>query len=160
MQHVYWVIENELAGRPGPECCPWKPADLAAAGIRAIVSLAGPIRMGELRGAGIEVLPVQQPMILLETEPDRERFVEVMPLVVEFIDRHRNQGTKVLVHCHYGCDRTGAVLACYLVTRKGLSADDAVAHVRAANPNALSAEGYAEAVATYARILASRKDVR
>lgn len=160
LQHVYWAIENELAGRPGPDCRPWNPRELSAAGIRAMVSLAGPIRMGELRQAGIDVLPVQQPMILLEREPDRERFVELMPLVVEFIDRHRSEGTKVLVHCHYGCDRTGTVLACYLVARGNLSPTDAIAKVRSANPRALSAPGYAEAVSTYARLLESRNASR
>lgn len=157
MKHIYWVIDNELGGRAGPQLYPWTARELIQAGIGAVVSLAGGVKYADLRAAGIEVLPVPQPMILLEDEPQRERFLDIMPLVVHFIDKARGAGRGTLVHCHYGRDRTGAVLACYLVEREGLSPDEAVARVRAANPLALAAPGYPEAVTTFRRLLDQRE---
>lgn len=156
MDHLYWVIDKELAGRPGPQLHPWTARELVQAGIGAVVSLAGPVRTGDLRGAGIKILPVHQPMVLLCSEVERERFLEVMPIVTDFIDRCRAERRGVLVHCYYGCDRTGAVLACYLVANLGLTPDQAIARVRAANPQALAAQGYAECVSTFQRLIEQR----
>ena len=47
-----------------------------------------------------------------------------------------------LVHCHAGKDRTGAVLAGYLIRYQGLSPDEATRLVRQANPIAMTAPGY------------------
>jgi protein-tyrosine phosphatase len=46
--------------------------------------------------------------------------------------------------------RTGTVLACYLV-RRGLSADEALARVRAARPGAVETRAQEAAVRTYAQ---------
>ena len=158
MQQIYWVIENELAGRAGPEKFPWDPHELKSAGVGAIVSLAGPVNAQSLRYAGIRHLPVHQPMVLLETEEMRERFLEVMPLIIDFIDTCRDERVGVLVHCYHGCDRTGAILACYLIAREGLSATDAVERIRAVNPDALSAFGYEAAVETFERLTRRQGD--
>ena len=48
----------------------------------------------------------------------------------------------MLVHCNAGKDRTGLLLAYYLVSRKGLSAKRALKILRRLNPDALSASGY------------------
>lgn len=146
---IYWVIENELAGRPGPVKAPWTPATLKAAGFGGIVSLCEAGRTEKIRAAGIKHLPVYRPMILLQDESEREMFLSVMPSVLSFVDRCREAGDAVIVHCHHGFDRTGAVLASYLIAREGLTADEAIARVRAANPDAMSADGYAEAVHTF-----------
>jgi hypothetical protein len=156
VEHIYWVIERELAGRPGPQLHAWTARELIQSGIGAVVSLAGPVRTSDLRQAGIKILPVHQPMILLSSEIERERFLEVMPIVTDFIDRCRAEQRGVLVHCHYGCDRTGAVLACYLLAKLGITPEEAIARVRAANPLALAADGYAESVTTFQRLLNQR----
>lgn len=50
----------------------------------------------------------------------------------------------VLVHCNSGKDRTGLLLAYYMVSRKGLSAKRALKMLRRLKPDALSASGYTE----------------
>jgi protein-tyrosine phosphatase len=100
-----------------------------------------------LQAAGIRHLPLYQPMILLESTAERRQFLEVVPPVLRFLDELREkQSLPAIVHCHYGRDRTGCVLACCLVARVGLTADGAIALVRERQPAALSASGYAEAV--------------
>ena len=66
---------------------------------------------------------------------------------MEFIHARIEAGNPVLVHCHAGADRTGAILAGYLVLYHRMSAEEAIIRVRAANPCAMAAPGYIEAVA-------------
>ena len=40
MKHVFWVYDNELAGRPGPGIAPWQLSELKAGGFDMILSLA------------------------------------------------------------------------------------------------------------------------
>jgi hypothetical protein len=153
MREVYWVEEGVLGGRCGPELAPWDVTELHAAGVRAIVSLD---RFGVepegLRQVDIAHLPLYRPMILLETEFDRRQFLDIVPPVLDFVQQMEQERRPVLVHCYYGRDRTGCVLACCLVARRGLTADEAIRQVRTLQPEALSASGYAEAVELFERI--------
>ena len=67
MQHIFWVIENELAGRPGPNEEAWCPEELYVGGFRAVLTLnsgAG-VNAAALRKAGLAhhriALPVKAP---------------------------------------------------------------------------------------------------
>jgi protein-tyrosine phosphatase len=147
MRMVYWIEEASLGGRCGPACVPWQPAELFAAGVGGVVSLdAECVDQAELRKAGLEHLPLYQPMVLLHDEPSRRMFVQRVTPAFDFIDRVRQRGSSVVVHCHYGCDRTGALLACYLMARAGCDAKTAIDRIRSVQPLALRAWGYVEAV--------------
>lgn len=56
------------------------------------------------------------------------RSVKDMTTILDAIDRARDQGHRVYVHCWGGVGRTGTVAGCYLV-RHGLSGDQALAEV-------------------------------
>lgn len=152
MDEVYWVIDGVLAGRAGPEKRPWDPAELAAEGVGGIVSLCGPVDSHALRVVGIEHLPAYQPMILLESELERETFLDVVSQVLEFLEQIKAQQKATVIHCYHGCDRTGCVLSCVLIATQRLTAEQAIDRVKAANPFALAAYGYAEAVETFERL--------
>src|SRR5262245_17021426 len=118
MRNVYWLIESALAGRCGPACEPWNPRELHDGGIRAVVSLdREAVDESRLRAAGIEHLPLYQPMMLLHIEVYRRKFLQDIEPAFAFIDAMRERNAPVLVHCYYGCDRTGVVLASYLMAR-------------------------------------------
>jgi len=91
-------------------------------------------------------------MILLDTYARRAHFARQIPTMLEFIDRVRDRGEGVLVHCYHGLDRTGAVLASYLVAREGHTPLQAVRAVRRVQPLAMSAEGYDAAVTVFAQL--------
>ena len=55
--------------------------------------------------------------------------------LVEYVNRHLDRGTGVLVHCGAGYGRAGIVCISVLTSR-GMDLDDAVAAVRAARPAA------------------------
>ena len=53
-------------------------------------------------------------------------------------------GRPVLVHCHAGKDRTGVMLASYLMRYEGLAPEDAISYLRVLRSNVMSAPGYEE----------------
>lgn len=147
MKDIYWVMEDILAGRCGPARAGWEPAALRAAGFGGVVSLdPGDVDADALTAAGLDHLPLYLPMTLLLNEADRLGFLRALLPVFDFIDGIRRRPAATLVHCHYGLDRTGAVLACYLVARERFHARQAIDYIRQQRPQAMFAPGYAEAV--------------
>lgn len=70
--------------------------------------------------------------------------LEIFDRFDEVLDFHLPRREPVLVHCNSGKDRTGLLLAYYLVSRKELSAKRALKVLRRLKPNVLSASGYEE----------------
>ncbi|MGA2665850.1 MAG: dual specificity protein phosphatase family protein [Nitrososphaerales archaeon] len=65
--------------------------------------------------------------------PSQERLDEA----VRFIDSELGAGRAVLVHCLAGVGRTGSVLAAYMISTDGLTADQALARLRAMRPGSV-----------------------
>ena len=154
MKRVYWVIPETIAGRCGPEMAPWDCWDLHAGGIKAIVSLTEPDDETKSRDAEIEHLPLYFPAMLLMSERDYTYFLSFVPPFLDFADRVIDEGKPMMVHCTYGCDRTGAMISIYLVARHGYTAEDAIKKVRIHQPPAMSAEGYEQVVYHYEKLIA------
>ncbi|MGH2505376.1 MAG: protein-tyrosine phosphatase family protein [Ktedonobacterales bacterium] len=68
---------------------------------------------------------------------------------LDFIDQQRVAGRGVLVHCRIGEGRTGAILAAYLI-RQGATAEQALEHLRAFRPGAVSSPEQQRALAHFA----------
>lgn len=73
---------------------------------------------------------------------------------VAAIEQLLASGHRVAVHCRSGRGRSGTLAACYLVKAKGMSADEAIAHVRAVRKGAIENEPQEAAIRGYARGLA------
>ncbi|KAK4661754.1 uncharacterized protein QC763_707360 [Podospora pseudopauciseta] len=58
---------------------------------------------------------------------------------IEKVDEIRAKQTKfeIGVHCHYGFNRTGFLIVCYLVERLGWKVEDAIEHFAQARPNGI-----------------------
>jgi len=69
---------------------------------------------------------------------------------VAVVQRAKQEGGKVVVHCLAGRGRTGTMLACYFVST-GLSPEEALATVRALRPGSVETELQEDAVREYAR---------
>ena len=144
MEHIYWVIAGLLAGRPGPVARPWDFHELYEAGIRALVSLAQEEPVTDLVPSNFIHYQAQFPPVLLFSTGMRKAFIYQALPVWDFIHKQVTAEVPTLVHCHAGNDRTGAILAGYLVTYQSVPPEEALLRVREAHPLAMSADGYAD----------------
>jgi protein tyrosine/serine phosphatase len=142
MQHVYWVIDRLLAGRPGPVFAPWDPQALYESGIRTVISLSSEEPVEDLTPFGIEHHCPDFPPVALFSIGMRKAFIYQAIPVWRLIHAQLRAHRPTLVHCHHGQDRTGAILAGYLITHRGMAPDAALAHLRAVKPLAMAAKGY------------------
>jgi atypical dual specificity phosphatase len=132
----YWAIAGELlAGEfPGPYL-DW----LEYRGIEVIVNLTEePYRA---RGFRVHHVPIAGQMA-----PEDEQIVHACRL----IRRALRDGRRVYVHCHAGCGRTGTIVACYLVYRLRIDAEEAMGIVRALRPCSIETDGQEDAVVRWA----------
>jgi len=152
MEDVYWVTPA-LAGRCGPVARPWDLDELYRQGFRVIVSLDDTVNEGEITEKGFKHIQLYLPDVALTSQERKELFVLK---ATEFVELITQENDPVLVHCWAGNDRTGGMIACYLIS-KGAEPDEAIATVRQLNPWAMSTPGYEEAVYLYAEKSVNQK---
>ncbi len=144
MKHVFWLIENEICGRPGPNLQPWRPEEFAAAGIGAILSVnsAESVYEDELSPHNISHQCVPLAANAPPEPGELELCLERLPQAYQYARTQVEAGKAVLVHCRQGKDRTGLFMAYYLMQRDNLSVDQAIAQVKEVRPIAMSATGW------------------
>jgi atypical dual specificity phosphatase len=143
LRRVTWLDGDNLAA------CRFPRSDsalheLADSGVRLLINLHeqphAPERMARY---GMTELHLPVPDF---TPPTPEQ----LELGVDAIQNAINNGTRVAVHCGAGLGRTGTLVACYLV-RRGLSAEAAIAHVRAVRPGSVETAAQEAAVRAFGR---------
>jgi atypical dual specificity phosphatase len=138
-----WVDKPFLAGMARPDDLgelQW----LRQQGIQVLVSLTeDPLRRDWINDAGLLVVHVPVTDMEAPTQEELDRCLSA-------IARAHAHQMGVAVHCGAGLGRTGAVLACYFVT-KGFSAQNAIARVRRLRPGSIETDEQAEAVEEFAR---------
>ncbi len=140
MDKVYWVTDK-LAGRCGPAEYPWDAKKLYEAGFRAIISLDDAVNIEEMTKT-FDHFPLYLPDVPLSTRELKEQFLETAEQFIHIVSSYEEP---ILVHCYAGNDRTGAMLACFLISN-GKTADEAIAEVRKHNRYAMTTPGYEEVV--------------
>ncbi|ABZ76110.1 dual specificity protein phosphatase [Shewanella halifaxensis HAW-EB4] len=143
MQHLFWLVDGQIAGRSGPNKDPWDLLELKAAGIDAIISVnhGEDCIEAELTGAGLDYLCVPFSRNIPPKPEDLDYCVEQVPKALAFIRECEAQDKTVLIHCRSGKDRTGLIMAYYLMDN-GAAPLHAVSQVRAVRDIAFSAEGW------------------
>ncbi len=144
MDHVFWLQDDSVGGRPGPNLIPWNLLEFRQQGVGAILSVNDGelVHPEDLAALGIDYLCTP----LSENAPPREGDLEIclasLPTGFDFVSRNRELGRRTLVHCRQGRDRTGMFLAYYLCRQFGVSAEQAIAQLKALRPDALAATGW------------------
>jgi protein tyrosine phosphatase (PTP) superfamily phosphohydrolase (DUF442 family) len=141
----YWLIPHLLAGRAGPAIAPWDLTELWESGFRTIVSLV-PVDGERIRAAGFRHLLVPLNGGLVFLPPMRRRLIRQIIPIVDFVAEELAAGRPTLVHCRKGNDRTGAVLAGYLIRHQGVDPDEAIRQLLARRPTALRSLGFKKLV--------------
>ncbi|MFT4040978.1 MAG: dual specificity protein phosphatase family protein [Thermomicrobiales bacterium] len=117
---------------------------LREAGIRAVLTLTETsLPTHEMEAAGIA-------MLHLPVDDFHAPTTTQMLDALNFIDEMLAERMPVAVHCLAGQGRTGTILAAWLL-RGGLSADDAIAEVRAIAPGAIESTPQIAALERWAR---------
>jgi protein-tyrosine phosphatase len=144
MKHLFWLIPERLAGRPGPDLAPWNLASLHRAGIGAVLSVNDGLlcHPEDFEAQGIAYACVPLSANAPPQPGDPEVCLQALPEAHAFVQRQVRAGLATVVHCSAGKDRTGLFLAYYLLRELGLSATTAIDRVRAVRPIALSAPGW------------------
>jgi protein-tyrosine phosphatase len=150
MNHVFWLLGRLLAGRPGPVQAPWNPEELLAGGLQAVVSLNAEADPAELEAAGLRHHSLPMPPILPLSVPLKDLMLRGLEPGLVVAHAEVSAGRPTLVHCHGGKDRTGLLLAAYLIRYQGLDFEQAVERVRAVRPIAMSAPGFENTVRRFA----------
>ncbi len=136
----YWLIEGKLAGSGYPgQCLGWL---YDTQGIRAILSLQPltPDDMLRAQQLGLETKTVE--IIDFTAGSPKQR-----QTALQEIDWFQEKGLPTLVHCQGGLGRTGMILALYLVQRKNMSPESAIAHIRCLRNGSIEANtGQEEAI--------------
>ena len=145
MEHVFWLEKGKIAGRTGPNSNSWNPGDFVDNGFSAIIS----VNDGELchiedienAGLAYECIPMS------ENAPprpgDKEKCLNNLPRAYKFIKSHLRNGS-VLIHCRSGKDRTGLLMAYYMLKEYKLTPNKAMSLVFDVRPIAFSAEGWVD----------------
>ena len=143
MHHVFWLKTGKLAGRTGPNKNPWVLGDFARAGFSGIISVNNGdlCHLDEIENSGLAYACIP----LSENAPprpgDREICLASLPRALEFVKKHLATG-KVLIHCRSGKDRTGLLMAYYMLKEHSMTADQAMEQVWKVRSIAFTAEGW------------------
>jgi protein-tyrosine phosphatase len=141
---TFWIEAGRLAGRPGPNREPWDVETLYRGGIRAVLSVndGEQCQAIEFATRGMAYLCAPMPDHVPPRPGDEWSCGVALERASAFIHTHLNAGRPVLVHCSSGKDRTGLVLAHYVMVRDAITPAQALARVRRVRPIALNAEGW------------------
>lgn len=144
MRHIFWLIPEVLAGRPGPDREPWDLDELNLLGIGAVLSVNDGVlcHPEDFARAGLEYRCFPLSPNAPPRPGDLEHCRQMLPEALAFVTRMRERSRATLVHCTSGKDRTGLFMAYYLTRTQSMSAKESVAAVRKVRPIAFSALGW------------------
>jgi protein-tyrosine phosphatase len=144
MRHLFWLVPDSLCGRAGPDREPWNLAELRAAGVGAVLSVndGRHCQPEEFVAHAIDYRCIPLSENAPPVDGDMEICLSALPQAFSYIQQKVAGGIPVMVHCSAGKDRTGLLLAYYLMRTRRLSVADAIAEVRSVRPIALSADGW------------------
>jgi len=147
MKSTFWIVPEVLAGRAGPDCEPWTLQELYDGGIRAVLNVSEfEPRWYEFQKTGIEVSWIPFPNDYPATAETEETCLRLLPKAYSFLEEQMNAGRPTLVHCAWGRDRTGLLLAYHLVRTTRMTPAEAIIFVRHRRPKAITALGWEEMV--------------
>jgi len=145
MQHVFWLRKGKIAGRSGPNSNIWDLNEIKSNGIASILSVNNGEAVHEsiLSNLGMPYSNIPMSSNAPPGDGDMELCLNNLPMVLEFIRENLMNGP-VLIHCRSGKDRTGMVMAAYLIEFEKYNVKKAMEEVIAVRPIAFSAEGWKE----------------
>ena len=143
MEHVFWLRKGKIAGRSGPNTNMWDLNEIKSNGITSILSVnnGDAVHESMLSNLGMAYSNIPMSSNAPVREGDKELCLINLPKAMKFIRENILNGP-VLIHCRSGKDRTGMVMAAYLIEFESYNVEKAMEEVISARPIAFSAEGW------------------
>lgn len=143
MKHVFWLDPERLAGRSGPDKDPWVLEELRGAGIGAVLNVSEfEPAWSDFKAAGLDVTWLPLPNHYPATPETEETCIQLVPQAYDIVMGHLKAKRAVMIHCAWGRDRTGLILAYHLMQKEKLSPRDAISRLRQIRPEAITAPGW------------------
>ncbi len=143
MRHVYWLLPERLAGRPGPTWEPWCLQEIRDAGFDVVLNLSEHAPADEEFGkVHLDVHWTPFPTTVPPDTRAEALCLNLVPQVHSILERELERGRRILVHCVAGNDRTGLLLTYHLARSRGLSPQASLERVRQVRPTAITAQGW------------------
>lgn len=145
MKNIFWIVDKEIAGRPGPDKFPWKIDDIKDSGFSSIISVNNgkDCDVEEITLSGLTYSCVPLSNNAPPVQGDIDLCLKRLPIAYNFIKRNVKNGA-VMVHCMSGKDRTGLLLAYYLMKENNIAPEEAMAAIIGKREIAFSANGWME----------------
>ena len=145
MEHVFWLKESVIAGRTGPNKDMWDLTTIKAHGFSAILSVNDGEAVHEdvISSLGMQYANMPMSPNAPPRNGDKQYCLKNLPKAMNFIRVNLHNGS-VLVHCRSGKDRTGMVLAAYLIEFEDYDVKRAIDKVFSVRPIAFSASGWVD----------------
>ncbi len=144
MDQIFWLHDDLVGGRPGPNLVPWDLREMRAEGVGAILSVNDGelVHIDELSALEIDYLCAP----LSENAPPREGDLDTclasLPKGFDFVSQRQALGIKTVVHCRQGRDRTGLFLAYYMCKQLEITPENAITRLKEIRCDALAADGW------------------
>ncbi|MBQ4892198.1 protein phosphatase [Shewanella sp. UCD-FRSSP16_17] len=147
MKQLFWLVDGVIAGRSGPNKDEWDLAELKAAGVGAVLSVnnGDNVDTDEIEKQGLRYLCTPFSRNIPPQEGDVVICVSQARKALAFIRQCEADNVAVMIHCRSGKDRTGIMMAYYLMDN-GAAPVHAVSQVRSVRDIAFSAEGWDQLV--------------
>ena len=144
MKHIFWLIQDQLCGRSGPNHEPWDASELQSAGVGAVLSVnnADSVYPDEFSAVDMAYRCIPLAANAPPRDGDLELCLARLPQAYAYALNEIDSGNSVMVHCRHGKDRTGLFMAYFLQQQLGMSSKDAIDRVKTVRPIALTAEGW------------------
>ncbi len=145
MNKVFWLKKGIIAGRTGPNADNWDLNEIKACGFSAILSVNDGEAVHEtlISNLGMDYSNIPMSPNAPIRKGDKDFCLNNLPRAMAFIRKNLKTGP-ILIHCRSGKDRTGMVLAAYLIEFEECSAKQAMDIVLDVRPIAFSAEGWVD----------------
>jgi len=145
MNNIFWIIEKKIAGRAGPDKFPWDMNEIRENGFSSIISVNNGknCNVEEITLSGLTYACIPLSNNAPPIPGDMEVCLKQLPIAYSFIKNNLKNGS-VMIHCMSGKDRTGLMLAYYLMKEKKISPKEAMAMVIERRSIAFSANGWME----------------
>ncbi|KAF8868859.1 protein-tyrosine phosphatase-like protein [Mucidula mucida] len=95
-------------------------------------------------------LDSERHLIVKVKDNESADLISHFPATCEFIDDALTAGGRVLVHCALGLSRSPTVIAAYLIRKRGLSVEEALALIRKSRELIMPNDGFLKQLNEYA----------